>query len=700
MPAATRPLDHRSSLTQLVRPEERAIEEVVGRYQRVAPAVTRFARTLSGNPQLVVRLGPESSSGADEIVCDPRVFQAAYAVSAPVTPDEVAIASALHEVVHLVATDLDERRPVPDVFAPHGVTGESDLIGVLRAAGGSALEALFFALEDARQERVNLAVYPGARSVLADIYSAASQVHLGQARPLGQFALACFLMTGGYEDRDRLERRVDGRVAVALADAAPYVEQAAKAADPWDVAVAALMLLEVASLHGLVKEGSPAETVMERKDRQENDRRAVADGVDRVRLASPVLRDAEGYEETRRSAQSRAGDAPRRADSEVAGQEGVDQLLRVSQAPTIYLPNGMRGRLLVTPIPDQFRSFGKQGREALDRFARRWQVAQRHVSGELYPLFVANQRRGLRSGYDAGDLSPHAALFIGAGLYERIYERRALPNRRSYAVSLLVDASASMLQPRPAGDTAKSPWGMAAALLGAWTLARLCDELQVEFEVALFNRSFAARRGDTEARYTASRSRATAGLRQTQGAAAERLISTVNHYVVKPFGRRWRDAEDVLAGLFRTAAEPAEAAMEAKRYPNSSPPVSMFEKAANVDEFNVIHAAERMARTGSTVRVLVVLADGMTRGSVEALAAAVNGVEHGGTTVLGIGIGDATVEAAYRRSEVVSQPEALTRAIVDGTRQALRRSLAMWGMEAWWQRASRTPERGLQTIDQ
>ncbi len=100
---------------------------------------------------------------------------------------------------------------------------------------------------------------------------------------------------------------------------------------------------------------------MERRERQENDRRAVSDGVDRVRLASPVLRDAEGYEETRRSAQSRAGDAPRRADSEVAGQEGVDQLLRVSQAPTIYLPNGMRGRLLVTPIPDQFPQLRRPG---------------------------------------------------------------------------------------------------------------------------------------------------------------------------------------------------------------------------------------------------------------------------------------------------------------------------------------------------
>ena len=92
-----------------------------------------------------------------------------------------------------------------------------------------------------------------------------------------------------------------------------------------------------------------------------------------------------------------------------------------------------------------------------------------------------------------------------------------------------------------------------------------------------------------------------------------------------------------------------------------------------------------------TVRVLVVLADGMTRGSVEALSPRGQRRRARGTTVLGIGIGDATVEAAYRRSEVVSQPEALTRAIVDGTRQALRRSLAMWGMEAWWQRASRTP---------
>ena len=124
----------------------------------------------------------------------------------------------------------------------------------------------------------------------------------------------------------------------------------------------------------------------------------------------------------------------------------------------------------------------------------------------------------------------------------------------------------------------------------------------------------------TEHTYRQKRTSAAAGLRQTHGTAADRLTSTVNHYLVKPFERRWRDAEPALAGLFYTAAEPRAAATLARRDPRTSPPVSLFEKAANVDEFNVIHAAERMARLGAEVRVLMVLADGMTRGSVEALA--------------------------------------------------------------------------------
>jgi hypothetical protein len=272
-----------------------------------------------------------------------------------------------------------------------------------------------------------------------------------------------------------------------------------------------------------------------------------------------------------------------------------------------------------------------------------------------------------------------------------MYERRAARTRRSYAVSLLVDASASMLQPRTNGSQ-RTSWGMAAALMGAVTLARLCDELQVDFEVALFNRGFATKPNDTEWSYTRAASQTAAGLRQSHGTAADRLTTTINHYLVKPFDRRWREAENVLAGMFWTAQEPAQAALAARRNPKGSPPVSMFERAANVDEFNLIHAAERMGRLGANVRVLVILADGMTRGSVSALAASVEAVERSGTTVLGIGIGDDTVTDAYHRFEVVNRPEDLTRAMIDGTRNALRRGLALWGMDTWWLR----PTRGVQ----
>jgi hypothetical protein len=678
-------------LREMLRPEEGAIEQVVARYQRVAPAVTRFARSLSGNPDLRVRLGSEAASGPEEIVCDPRLFQAAYNRSAPVTPDEVAIASALHEVVHLVSTNLDEKRAYPPAWPSEGVVDDTpvDLLKALHTAGGPVAEALFFTLEDARQEARGLVAYPGARSVLTDIYRAGYIEAMRSAGALSQFALGCFLIAGRYSEREPLEKRADARAAVALSDASGVLESARGAADPWEVATMALELLEIARANQLLTKLDEAPTNSQQKAADARDADSVAQGVDQVRLPSPVLRDAESYHDTKRASQARAGLSDRKGASELGGDPTTEQLLRVSEAPTVYLPTGQAGKLVVTPVPKSFRTFATEGRAALAEAAVRWDVAQRQVSGELFPLFAANQRRGLRSGYDQGDVSPHAALFIGAGLYTRMYERRAARTRRTYAVSLLVDASASMLQPREGPYARRSSWGMASALLGAWTLARLCDELQIDFEVAMFNRSFAARPDDTEWSYSRGRSQATAGLRQTQGSHAERLTSTVNHYLVKPFDRRWRESEDLLAGMFYTAAEPTKAAGAARRDARSAPPVSMFSRASNVDEFNITMAAERLARLGSSVRVLVVLADGMTRGSLRALEATVASVERTGTTVLGIGIGDDTVTTAYGRHQVVERPEDLTRAMVDGVRSSLRRSLALFGMDTWWLRSAR-----------
>ena len=668
----------RTTLSTILPADEHAIESVVARYQSVAPAVTRLARSLTGNDELKVLLGPNPSASADEIVLNPATFQAAYARNAPVTAREVALASALHEVVHLIATDLTEQRRVP---ASWGFDCGDEPIGLLTAlAGHPETEALFFALEDARQEKTNLGRYPGALSVLADLYDAAYRPALETSGPLAQFALLCFLKAGGYVVN---VQGLHARAAAALTEADRLLDEVGRARDAWEVADLAAKLAQIARRHRLL---SPTGA-----NHAKSDADAILEGVDEVRLHSPVVQDAEGYESTRDAAEARSGASGRKAPSQLAGEASTDQLLRVGQAPTIYLPTGQKGKLVVSPFPTRFRSFAAQGRDAMAHAARLWSVAQHHVSGELHPLFVANQRRGLRAGYDAGDLSPHAALFLGAGLYRRMYERRDLPTRRAYSVSLLIDGSASML--RRSGH-----WPMAAATLGAWTLAHLADELQVEFEIALFNRSFAARVDDTERSFIRRRRRTMGGLRQSRGTDAQRLTNTINHYLIKTFDDPWRRAEDLLAGLFWTAMEPAKAAASARRDEAGAPPVSLFDKAANVDEFNLVHAADRMARRRSNVRVLVVLSDGMTRGSASALAATARDIERTGTTVLGIGIGDATVQDTYGRFEIARQPEELTRAMVDGVRGALRRSLALWGVDTWWGRAARTepkePTRG------
>ncbi len=709
-----------SVLNEVLPPEDRVIEAVVARYQRVAPAVTRFARSLADNENLVVRLGSQAAGGNDEIVLDPGVFQSAYARSAPVTPAEVALTSALHEVVHLIATDLDEMRPIPPVWipppsqnppreraplsSPLGLFPDDDppidlppeadpatpvrLLDALAEVGGPAAEALFLSLEDARQERTLLAAYAGARSVLADLYRSATPQAMQNARPLGQFALACFLVTGGYADRNGLQRRLAPHVAAALDDAMDCLHDVPTAAGPWEVGGLALRLLEIALLHGLVQQTDPSDSPAANRAKGEADRAAISETVDAVRIVTPPLQDADSYDQTRRATQAVTAQHGKAGDAQQAGDPATDQVVRVSEAPTIYLPTGQSGKLLVCPFPDRFARHAPDGRRLIEEAALRWQVAQRRVAGELYPLFVANQRRGLRSGYDAGDLSPYAALLLGAGLYERMFERRDLPSRRSYGVSLLVDGSASMLQPKATPDGRNTPWPLAAAILGAWTLANLCNELQIDFEVAFFNRAFAAVADDTERAFSDRRHAATGALRRTQGGAAPRLSRTVNHYLLKPFGARWRTAEDILAGLFWMAATPSDAARVARLSPEEAPPISMFDKAANVDEYNVAYAARRLAGRNVSTRILVVLADGMTRGSVEDLAASVRSVEGAGAVVLGIGIGDDTVQAAYDRNQVVERPDHLARAMVDGVRSTLYRTIAAAGGNTWWAHTS------------
>ena len=158
--------------------------------------------------------------------------------------------------------------------------------------------------------------------------------------------------------------------------------------------------------------------------------------------------------------------------------------------------------------------------------------------------------------------------------------------------------------------------------------------------------------------------------------------------MAKRFSDQWRANEGTLAGLFWMASSPQDAVRIAKRDIGAAPPLAMFEKASNVDEFNLAHAAERLSSRNVSHRIIVVLADGMTRGSVEALAATAASIDRGGTTVLGIGVGDDTVQAAYARNAVVQRPDALAAAMINGVRSALFRSISTGGGGTWWSDAT------------
>ena len=197
------------SSASLLRPDERAIEAVVARYQKVAPAVTRFARALSGNDKLRVVLGPRGG----------RLRQRGGLRSPPVPGrhqpgrsghprrDGTGLGTARGRAPRSRATST---RPSEEDAEP---SEGGDLLSRLDVDGGPVAEVLFFSLEDARQELQGLVNYPGARSVLADIYQASLSGPSPRAAPLGQFALCCFLLTGDYSERESLERRVDRKGA-------------------------------------------------------------------------------------------------------------------------------------------------------------------------------------------------------------------------------------------------------------------------------------------------------------------------------------------------------------------------------------------------------------------------------------------------------------------------------------------------------
>ncbi len=163
---------------------------------------------------------------------------------------------------------------------------------------------MFLSIEDARQERINFDSYPGAGSVLRDLYRTSVGHAMAHARPLGQFALACFMIVGGHEERNVMQTQACAHVALAMDDAMGIPQSCDGTRRSLVRGNGCAPASVVARMHNLVQEGAASTTDKGRKAEMEADQAAIADSVDAVRLVTPALADRESYDQTRTAAQS------------------------------------------------------------------------------------------------------------------------------------------------------------------------------------------------------------------------------------------------------------------------------------------------------------------------------------------------------------------------------------------------------------
>jgi hypothetical protein len=260
---------------------------------------------------------------------------------------------------------------------------------------------------------------------------------------------------------------------------------------------------------------------------------------------------------------------------------------------------------------------------------------------------------------------------LASGRYERMFEQKQRLSNKSYALSLLIDGSGSMIEKT---KTEPKPWSLSAALIGASYLAQICFELDIDFEVSIFNRGFAADFKETDSEYTKRKFAISSMLNTTYGSSAQEIFNTTNHYFVKEFNDSWRDNYEKFIGLIEFSRN-LRSSIDSKLDENLIPPLSMFEKGTNVDEVNIMHASKRLLNHPSNTKLLVVLSDGMTRGSLPELKNSINFAKKNKIEVLGVGIGNRGSWKEYENNVQVQHPEQLIYSIVNITKDILIKNI-------------------------
>ncbi len=633
--------------------------QIIEIFQKISPAITRLIQSETDNPNIIINLGKTKSKNKNEININPSILVNAVSDS-ELEFKELIIGTVVHEAIHsmeeynfIVDKDLTKYKDDTE-----GLTNIDEVLEVLAGPFGKYIFEILVHSYDEFQFVKN---FNGLRSILEDIYKESS-INIKNLKPFNKFLTLLFHNITGYVelDIDKYPKNIKEPLKETLRVLDNFSYDKYLIEDTIDITIE---ITDICRRYNLLPDVDN-QTLGERRESIENFEDSVIDDLNRVLIPSSTNITSGN---TLEKFLGKKG-----ADSEDEKLNFMDDhVSKVGTSSTVYLPNGKVSKLLSTNLPKSFKNLYTNGLNTYNSLLEEWDLPVFKVTNKIKPYFIHNKKRLRISGYDQGDLSPHVPLMLASGRYERMFEQKQRLSNKSYAVSLLIDGSGSMLE-KDKGDF--YPWSLSAALIGASYLAQICHELDIDFEVAIFNRSFAADELENEELYLKRKMAVSSMLNTNYGSNAEYYFNTTNHYFIKKFDDSWKENYEKFIGLIEFSRNLRES-LDKIESNLDHPPASMFERGTNVDERNIMFSTKRLLEKGSKTKLLAVLSDGMTRGSLEDLKSSINYASKVGIDVIGIGIGERGTWKEYINKTQINEPEELIHSIVNITKDILIKNI-------------------------
>ena len=633
--------------------------QIIEIFQKISPAITRLIQSETDNANIVINLGKTKSKNKNEININPSILVNAVSDS-ELEFKELIIGTVVHEAIHSMEeynfnVDEDLTKYKDDT---QGLTNIDEVLEVLAGPFGKYIFEILVHSYDEFQFVKN---FNGLRSILEDIYKESS-INIKNLKPFNKFLTLLFHNITGYVELDieKYPKNIKEPLKETLRVLDNFSYDKNLIEDTIDITIE---ITDICRRYNLLPDVDN-QTLGERRESIENFEDSVVDDLNKVLIPSSTNITSGN---TLEKFLGKKG-----ADSEDEKLNFMDDhVSKVGTSSTVYLPNGKVSKLLSTNLPKSFKNLYTNGLNTYNSLLEEWDLPVFKVTNKIKPYFIHNKKRLRISGYDQGDLSPHVPLMLASGRYERMFEQKQRLSNKSYAVSLLIDGSGSMLE-KDKGDF--YPWSLSAALIGASYLAQICHELDIDFEVAIFNRSFAADELENEELYLKRKMAVSSMLNTNYGSNAEYYFNTTNHYFIKKFDDSWKENYEKFIGLIEFSRNLRES-LDKIESNLDHPPASMFERGTNVDERNIMFSTKRLLEKGSKTKLLAVLSDGMTRGSLEDLKSSINYASKVGIDVIGIGIGERGTWKEYINKTQINEPEELIHSIVNITKDILIKNI-------------------------